>query len=119
MQHANDVFGLVAPQRNPCVFGGQHLAHQILRRQVGIDHHHFGAVNHHVGDLKLAQIQQPAEHVAVVLFDTAFVVNQVYRPAQPLGRRQQRLIVTDLDAEQPHQQPDDRLNDREQRSQEV
>jgi hypothetical protein len=55
-------------------------------------------VNHHIGDLKLAQIQQPAEHVAVVLFDTAFVMNQVHGPAQPLGRRQQRLILTDLDA---------------------
>ena len=101
VQHADDVFRLLAPQRNARVFGGQHLAHQLLRRQVGVDHHHFGAMNHHVGDLQLAQVQQPAEHVAVLLFDLALVMQQIDRAAQPLGRRQDRLVGADLDAEQP------------------
>src|SRR5882672_2001036 len=57
VQHADDIFRLLTPQRNPGVFGGQHLAHQLFGRQVGVDHHHFGAMNHDVGDLKLAQIQ--------------------------------------------------------------
>ncbi len=43
-------------------------------------------MNHHVGDLKLAQIQQSAEHVAVLLFDLAFVMQKIDRAAQPFGR---------------------------------
>ena len=57
VEDADDVFRLVAPQGNAGVFGREHLAHQILRRQVGVDHHHLGAMNHHVGNLKLAQVQ--------------------------------------------------------------
>ncbi len=49
-------------------------------------------MNHHVGDLKLAQVQKPAEHVAVLLFHLAFVMKQVDRAAQPFDRRQDRLI---------------------------
>ena len=100
VQHADDVFRLVAPQRNAGVFGRQHLAHQFFRRQVGVDHHHLGAMDHDVGDLQLAQIQQAAEHVAVLLFDLALVMQQIDRAAQPLGRRQDRLVGADLDAEQ-------------------
>ena len=103
VQHADDVLRLVAPQRNAGVFGRQHLAHQLLRRQVGVDHHHLGAVDHDVGDLQLAQVEQAAEHVAVLLLDLALVVQQVDRAAQPLGRRQDRLVGADLDAEQLHQ----------------
>ena len=50
-------------------------------------------MDHDVGDLKLAEIQQAAEHVAGLLLDLAFVVQQVDRAAQPLGRRQERLVV--------------------------
>ena len=119
VQHADDVFRLVAPQGNAGVFGRQHLAHQVLRRQVGVDHHHFGAVDHDVGDLQLAQVQQAAEHVAVLLFDLAFVVQQIDRAAQALGRRQDRLVGADLDAEHLHQHPDDRLDHGEQRPQQI
>ena len=117
VQHADDVFRLLAPQRNAGVFGRQHLAHQILRRQVGVDHHHLGAMNHDVGDLQLAQVEQAAEHVAVLLFDLAFVMQQIDRAAQALGRRQDRLVGADLDAEQLHQHEDDGLDHREQRPQ--
>ena len=54
VQHTDDVFRLVTPQRNSCVFGRQHLANQLLWRQVGVDHYHFSAMNHHVRNLKLA-----------------------------------------------------------------
>ena len=93
VQHADDIFRLVAPQRDSRVFGRQHLAHQFLRRQVGVDHHHFGAMNHHVGDLQFAQVQQAAEHVAVLLLDLALVMKQIDRAAQTFGRRQDRLVV--------------------------
>ena len=64
-------------------------------------------MNHHVGDLQFAQIEQAAEHVAVLLFDLAFVMQQIDRAAQPLGRRQDRLVGADLDAERGHQQAHD------------
>ena len=119
VQHADDVFRFFAPQRNACVFRGQHLAHQILRRQVGIDHHHFGAMDHHVGDLKLAQVQQAAEHVAILLFDLALVMKQIDRAAQTLGWRQDRLVGPDPDPQNTHQHADNRLDQREQRPQHV
>ena len=59
--------------------------HQLLRRQVGVDGHHLGAVDHHVGDLQLAQIEQAAEHVAVELLHLAFAVQQIDRAAQSLA----------------------------------
>ena len=37
----------------------EHGVDDLLRRIVGIDRHHLGAVDHHVGDLKLAE----PEHV--------------------------------------------------------
>ena len=51
VQHADDVFRLLAPQRDAGVLRGQHLAHQILRRQIGVHRHHLGAMDHHVGNL--------------------------------------------------------------------
>ena len=42
--------------------------------------------------VELAQVEQAAEHVAVVLLDAAFVVQQVDRAAQLLVRRQERLV---------------------------
>ena len=44
-------------------------------------------MNHDVGDLQFAQVQQSAEHVAVLLFDLAFMVQKVDRAAQAFGRR--------------------------------
>ena len=38
-------------------------------------------MNHHVGNLQFAQIEQAAEHVAVLLFDLAFVMQQIDRAA--------------------------------------
>ena len=68
---------------------GQHGPHHLLGRIVGADRDHLGAVDHHVGDHELAQVEQAAEHVAVVLLDAALVVQQVDRAAQLLVRRQE------------------------------
>ena len=113
MQHADDVLRLLAPERNARIFGCKHLAYQFLRRQVGVDHHHLGAMNHHVGNLKLAQVQQTAEHVAILLFDLALVMKQIDRAAQTLGWRQDRLVGPDPDTQDAHQHADNRLDERE------
>ena len=44
-------------------------------------------MDHHVGDLKLAEVQQPAEHVAVLLFDLPFVMQTSTAPRNRSGRQ--------------------------------
>ena len=46
-------------------------------------------------DCEVAQIEQPAEHVAVELLDPALAMQQIDRAAQLLVRRQDRLAVAD------------------------
>ena len=89
----------------------EHRGDDLLRRVVGIDRHHLGAVDHHVGDRQIAQVEQPAQHVAVVLLHAAFAVQQIDRAADFLVRRHDRLVLADLDAEraqEPFHQPLDR-----------
>ncbi len=74
---------------------------------------HVGAVDHHVGQRELAQIEHAAEHVAVELLDAALAVQQIDGAAQFLVRRQHRLILADDDAdvlEQPAHQRLDRIS---------
>ena len=107
MQHADDIVGAVAPQRQPRHRRRQHGVGDVLRRIVGVQHHHFGAVDHDVGDRELAQIENAAHHVAVELLDDAGVMQQIDGAAQLLARRQDRLDGADLHAEaaqdDPHQ----------------
>ena len=84
--------GLVAPQRHAGVPAPRARRCTIsLGRIVGVDHDHLGAVDHDVGDRQVAQVEQAADHVAVVLLDAALAVQQVDRAAQLLVRRQDRL----------------------------
>ena len=64
MQHADDVVRLVAPQRDAGVLAVQHLAHDLLRRQVGVDHGHVAPVDHDVGDRHLVEVQDRMQHRA-------------------------------------------------------
>ena len=99
MQDADDVLRRVAPERDARVLGLQRRGDDLLRWAVGIDRHHFGAVDHHVGHRQIAQVEQPAQHVAVVLLHAAFEVQQVHRAADFLMRRHHRLILADMDTE--------------------
>ena len=82
--------GLLAPERHARDRRVEHRVDDLLGRIVGVDRDHLGAVDHHVGDREVAQIEQAAEHVAVVLLDAALAVQQVDRAAQFLVRRQDR-----------------------------
>ena len=64
----------------------QDLAHHRLRRIVGIDRAHVGAVDHDVGDFELVQVEQRAEAVAVLLDHRAVAVKVGDRAAQLLMR---------------------------------
>ena len=115
MQHADDVVGRAAPQRQPGDAGGEHGVDDSLRRLVGIEHDHLGAMDHDVGDRQLAQIEQAAHHVAVELFHDAGAMHEIDGAAQFLARRQDRLDLADRHAEaaqnEPHQ-PFDRPQER-------
>ena len=56
-------------------------------------------MDHHVGDLELAQIEHAADHVAVVLLDDAVAVQEIDGAAQFLARRQDRLVLADRHAD--------------------
>ena len=86
VQHADDVFRLVAPQRDAGVFGRQHLAHQFVRRQVGVDHHHRGAVDHDVGDREIAEAEDIVDVFGLAAFDLA-VLGRFFHQPFDLGRR--------------------------------
>ena len=99
MQDADDVLGRVAPQRHARHRRGEHRLDRLLGRQAGVDHDHLGAVDHHVGDGEVAQVEQAAEHVAILLLDAALAMQEIDRAAQLLVRREHRLVFADPEAE--------------------
>jgi hypothetical protein len=86
--------------------------------QVRIDHRDVLAVDHHVGDLEFLQVENAAEHVAVVRLHGAFLVVQVDGAAQFLVRGFLAVLheALRLDADGPehdrHQQADGRHDGR-------
>jgi hypothetical protein len=98
VQDADDVLGRLAPQRHARHRCGEHRLDHGRGRIVGIDGDHLGAVDHHVRDGKVAQVEQAAEHVAVELLDVAFLMQEIDRAAQLLVRREHRPAFVDLPA---------------------
>ena len=90
---------LAAPERQARIGRGQDLAHDLLGGEIGVDGPHLGAVDHHVRDRRAPEVEQAAEHVALGLRDAALPVQQVDLAADFLGRRQDRLVLADADAE--------------------
>src|SRR5205085_2915015 len=74
-------------------------ANGVLRwRFVGVEHHHLGAMDHHIRHGELAQIEQAAHHVAVEFLHDAGAMHQIDRAAQFLAWRQDRLDFADWHA---------------------
>ena len=115
VQDADDVLGLSLPQRHPRDLRFQHRLDHLLGRVVGANRDHLGAVDHDVGDGEIAQIQKPAEHVAVEPLDAARPVQKIERSPQFLMGRKNRFDFPDLHAGQPQHplhEPFDRDQDR-------
>ena len=87
VQDADDVFGIVAPERQSRHRRGDDGIDDILGRIVGVERDHVGAVDHHVGDHQFAQIEHAAEHVAVERLHVALPMQQIDGATQFLARR--------------------------------
>ena len=99
MQEADDVLRLPAPYRQARVRRGQHLAHDLPGRQICADRGHLRAVDHHVGDGQVLEIEKAAEHVAVGPFDAAFLMQQIDRAFQLLASGQKRMSAVGAQSE--------------------
>ena len=71
VQDADDVVGLVLPQRNARVLALQDLVDHLLRRIVDVDGLHLGAMDHDVEHLQASQVEHAAEHRRIALGDGA------------------------------------------------
>ena len=98
VQDADDVLGLVAPQRDARELGLEHCVDDLFGRIVGVDRHHLGAMDHDIGHRQVAQIEQAAHHVAVVLLDAASRCSEIDR-RRDLRAGQDRLSSPIADAE--------------------
>jgi hypothetical protein len=117
MQHADDVVRIVPPQRQPGVRAGQHLLHDVFRRLVDIDRDDLLAVRDDIGDLDIGQIQNGAQHGALVPFLLAGAGVQVDDPAQFLLGMLGAQRRTDIDSEEAQRRTHDDvygMGDREQ-----
>ncbi len=116
MQDSDDVFRLVAPDRNARVLRLQDLLDDPVRRIVGIECLHLGAMDHDVVDAQRAEIEHAAEHVSVMARDRAFLRLQLDGAADFLVRRENVGFVVDPRRSQLQQQCNDRLNDEHRRT---
>ena len=85
MDDADDVLRLALPQRHAGIGAGEDVVDDVAERLVGVDGVHGGAVDHDVGDVELAEVEQAAEAVALGLDHAALGVEQVDLAADLLG----------------------------------
>jgi hypothetical protein len=71
VQDADDVFRRAAPQRNAGEFGIEHGLDDRLRRVVGVDSDHLGAVDHHVRHLQVAEPENVVDVLGLAHFELA------------------------------------------------
>ena len=88
MQHADDVLGLVLPQRHARVLAFHDFVDHLLGRVVDVDGLHLGAVDHDVEHLQVAQVEHAAQHRRVALGERAANRLQLDGAPDLLVRRQ-------------------------------
>ena len=100
MQHADDVVGLVLPQRQTGVRALDRRADDLGRRQVGVDRAHLLAVRDDFRDFHIRQVEDRAQHGPLVAHLLALAGVQVDGAAQLLLRMLGAQGRRHLDAEQ-------------------
>ena len=88
----------------------QHRVHDLVSLKLGVDGVHVDPVHHDVGDSKLAEIEYTAQHVAVELHHTTFLVMQFDSAAQLVVSGQDVGIVAHPGAEQAQHMADQQLH---------
>jgi hypothetical protein len=64
MENADDIVGIVSPERYPCVGAFDDLFDDLARRQVGVHHFKIPAVVHYLADINVGQIEYATQHDA-------------------------------------------------------
>src|SRR5690606_10332122 len=82
VEQAENVFLLVAPERNACMRARQCLRDDFGIGKGGVDHRDILAMNHDVAHIKVMEVENTAQHVAVDLDHAAFLMMQRNRAAQ-------------------------------------
>ncbi len=100
VQDADDVLGLVAPQRDAGELGLEHRADDLFRRIVGIDRHHLGAMDHDVGNFEVAEAENVLDVFRLALFHLAVLGRHLDEPLD-LDVGEDFLLRAFLDAEHP------------------
>ena len=75
-------------------------SHDLLRRIVGVDRHHLGAVDHHVGDFELAEPEDVLDVFGLADLHLAVLGGDLHEPLD-LDVGQDFLLRALLDAEHP------------------
>ena len=105
VDHADDVLGLAAKDRDAGVRRVDRLLEDLGGRHLGVDHLDVAAVHHHLLDLALAEVERAEEPVAVGLLHRPLGGVQRDRAGDLLLRGEEVGPRVDVDAEEPQDQP--------------
>ena len=100
MDHADDIFRIIAVDRQSGVVGFEDLFKDFRWIVRGIDHLDTGAMEHHFFDHAFAQIQRAKNPVAVFLFHQPFGAAKLQRAVNLFAHREDVTVGVDGDAEQ-------------------
>ena len=99
MQHADDVVGLAAPERQARMRACQHRLDDLLRRLVGIDGGEIAAMDHDVADDDVVEIEDRMQHGAGFLFLAARLGMEIDGAAQLRLRLVRAQVGGDIGAQ--------------------
>ena len=117
VQDADDVVGVLLIHRETGQAGGLDGLRDLLRRVVHPQHHHVGAVDHHVPGGHVVKFEDVLDHLLLTGLDGAFLLADVHHHADALLRYLIVLLVgVDMYQTQhgicgDSQQPDERPHD--------
>ena len=98
VDNADNIIDIVAPERHTCMRAGQNIAHDLIRRSIGIDGAHRGSVHHDVADFQLLEVEQAAQLVTIFLDERLVAMQHLDRTAQFLLRAQHGPTGGKIDA---------------------
>ena len=110
VEHADDVLGLVFPDRHARILRLQNRVDDLTVGFVGVHGLHLGAMYHDVEHLKIGQVENAAEHMRIVFLHAAIALAKLDRATQLLMRFQDVGGIVLGRRCQPQQPPHDVLD---------